>query len=321
MPSLVVNLLTFAAVFLTIFAANAVIIDIHSRERDRMRRRLEQQMRVKQRERAKGSHALQDLDRIAADVAADAKGQKSAAQRFLEMIEQSGVEISPAQVGTYMAGSAALMALAVGLLAGSWAAAAIAALLGGVIPLLYVAFKRKQRLNKLRAQLPDAFDMMARVLRAGQTISQAIHAVAEEFSQPISLEFLYCYEQMNLGLPAEAALRDLGRRTGLLEIKIFILAVVVHRQTGGNLAQLLDQLSHVVRERFRIQGMISSLTAQGRFQAAILLGLPPFMLCLLMLIQPSYAGTLFAYPMLLVIACCMMFVGWLWIRRVINFDY
>lgn len=321
MSSLLVNLLTFAAVFLTIFAANAVIIDIHSRERDRMRRRLEQQMRVKQRERAKGSHLLQDLDRIAADVAADVKQNKTPVQKFLEVIEQSGVEISPTQVAAYMTVSGLVLGVFMFVLLGNWAATALAVVGGALAPLLYVYIKRKQRLNKLRAQLPDAFDMMARVLRAGQTISQAIHAVAEEFSQPISLEFLYCYEQMNLGLPAEAALRDLGRRTGLLEIKIFILAVVVHRQTGGNLAQLLDQLSHVVRERFRIQGMIGSLTAQGRFQGAILLGLPPFMLFLLSLIQPDYAGTLFAYPMMLVTACCMMFVGWLWIRKVVNFDY
>ncbi len=111
------------------------------------------------------------------------------------------------------------------------------------LPWLYVLLKRHQRLDRLREQLPDAFELMSRVLRAGQTISQAMQAVAEEFSRPISLEFLYCSEQMNLGLSPEQALRILGQRTGLLEIKIFILSVVVHRNTGGNLAELLDKLS------------------------------------------------------------------------------
>ena len=111
------------------------------------------------------------------------------------------------------------------------------------MPLFYVQFKRKARLEKLRSQLPDAFDLMGRVIRAGQTMSQALLAVADEFAQPIAGEFAYCYEQQNLGLPPETAFRDLSRRTGLIEIKIFVLALLVQQQTGGNLAELLDKLS------------------------------------------------------------------------------
>ena len=162
---------------------------------------------------------------------------------------------------------------------------------------------------------------MARVLRAGQTISQAMKAVSDEFARPISLEFLYCYEQMNLGLSPEAALHEMSRRTGLLEIRIFVLAVIVHRQTGGNLAELLDKLAHVVRERFRIRGMINSLTAQGRFQAMILLGLPPFMFVILMLLHREYELILLQYPLLIALALTMMGLGALWIRKIVNFDF
>ena len=105
---------------------------------------------------------------------------------------------------------------------------------------------------------------MGRVVRAGQTISQALQAVADEFPPPIAAEFAYCYEQQNLGLSPESALRDLARRTGLLEIKIFVLALLVQQQTGGNLAELLDKLSGIIRERFRIRGQIKTLTAEGR---------------------------------------------------------
>src|SRR5262249_57164429 len=122
--------------------------------------------------------------------------------------------------------------------------------------------------------LPDAFDLMARVIRAGQTMSQAIQSVADEFDQPLAGEFAYCYEQQNLGLSPEVALRDLARRTGLVEVKIFVLAMLVQQQTGGNLAELLDKLSGVVRERFRVPGKIKALTAEGRMQATVLLVLP-----------------------------------------------
>ena len=102
---------------------------------------------------------------------------------------------------------------------------------------------RDARIEKLRSQLPEAFDLMARVVRAGQTLGQALLAVADEFPQPISVEFAFCYEQQNLGLPPEVAFRDLARRTGILELKIFVLAVLVQQQTGGNLAELLIKLA------------------------------------------------------------------------------
>ncbi len=158
-------------------------------------------------------------------------------------------------------------------------------------------------------------------MRSGQSISQAMQAVAQEFSQPLSLEFLYCHEQMNMGLSADVALRQLAKRAGLLEVKIFVLAVVVQRQTGGNLAELFDKLSEVIRERFRIDGMIQSLTAQGRFQAMILLSLPPFMFVLLMAINPEYEMQLFDYPQAIALALGLMAFGGLLVNRIVNFDY
>ena len=321
MTPLIVNTLCFLAVFLTVFATNALLIDLQSSERKRVKLRMEEQFRKKQRDRVRTSPLLKDFSTIAAEATSDNNKKRSMRSSFLSLVEQSGLELTATKLLQYMAASGVLSALLTGIIFRSLVATFLCMIVGALVPMFYVQWKRYRRLEKLRAQLPDAFDMMARVLRAGQTITQAIQAVAEEFSQPISLEFLYCYEQMNLGLPAEAALRDLGRRTGLLEIKIFILAVVVHRQTGGNLAQLLDKLGHVVRERFRIRGMIKSLTAQGRFQAAILLSLPPFMFLLLFLVQPEYEKTLLQYPMMIVTALSMMLVGALWIRKVVNFDY
>jgi tight adherence protein B len=207
------------------------------------------------------------------------------------------------------------------LLSGLWVLAVAALLLGAPVPILYLYVRRVRRLSKLLSQLPEAFDSMSRTLRAGRTISQALQAVAYEYSPPVGDEFAFCHEQQNLGLRPEAAMRDLARRTGLLELKIFVLAVVVHRQTGGNLADLLEKLAAVIRDRYRIHGMIKSLTAEGRFQAIILLALPPFMLLAMLFVNRPYAITLFDYPLLLVTVFVSMMLGAFWMHRIIKFDF
>jgi tight adherence protein B len=145
--------------------------------------------------------------------------------------------------------------------------------------------------------------------------------VADEFEDPIATEFGYCYEQQNLGLTAESAMKDLAQRTGLLELRIFVVAVSVHRQTGGNLSELLDNLSSVIRDRQRIRGQIRALTAEGRLQAGILLGLPPFLMGVLTVVNQEYIATLFQYPLLLVGMFVFEIIGALWLRMIINFDF
>ena len=120
---------------------------------------------------------------------------------------------------------------------------------------------------------------------------------------------------------AAQRLRELARRTGLLEIKIFVLALLVQQQTGGNLAELLDKLSSVIRERFQIQGQIRTLTAEGRTQAAVLLVLPLVMFGLILFLNPEYASLLLARPELIVGCLVSEAVGALWIRQIVNFDF
>ncbi|MCA9248858.1 MAG: type II secretion system F family protein [Planctomycetales bacterium] len=321
MNPIAVNLLTFLGVFFTIFAGNAVLVDFRSDERKRLRRRMEEQYRQQQRTKARSTPLPKEFSRIAAEVKSEMGEKRTMAESLEVLIDQSGLNLTVRQLLVYSVAASiicGMMAFAVtfNFLAFAWSAVA-----GAFFPLLYVQLKRSERFEKLRNQLPDAFELMARVMRAGQTTSQAIQFVSDEFARPVSLEFLYCYEQMNLGLPPEEALRDLARRTGLLEIQIFVLAVVVHQQTGGNLSELLEKLSYVTRERFRISGMIKSLTAQGRLQAGILLSLPPVMFGLLLVLHYSYASTLFEYPMMIVVALSMMAMGALWIRKIVNFDY
>jgi tight adherence protein B len=322
----IINLLTFASVFFAVFAANAALLDLQANERQRVKKRMEEEFKAKQRDKArKATASTHDFSRIAADARAAVKDKTTLREKCEFLIDQSGVNISFQQLLACTAGLFLVFGL-LGWLIGDTLAyslrlAFIFGTVGGAIPLVYIRFKRHRRLETLRSQLPDAFELMSRVLRAGQTISQAMRSVADEFSRPIALEYLYCHEQMNLGMDPEAALRDLARRTGLLEMKIFVLAVVVQRQTGGNLAELLDKLAHVVRERFRIRGMIQSLTAQGRLQAIILFSLPPAMFLLLMILHREYEKILLEHPTLIMITLGLMITGWLWVSKIINFDF
>ncbi len=321
MNPLIINSLTFAAVFLTVFAANAVLTDVRESERRRLKKRLEEQVRKQQRERLRASTQSKDFSRIAAEAMSETRDKSGIRERLQLFLEQSGLVLSIPQVLLYSAVSGAVVAVFPAVFTQNALLTLVVAMAGATLPMLYVYRKRHVRLEKLRSQLPDAFGLMSRVMRSGQTISQALHGVSEEFSQPISMEFLYCYEQMNLGLSPEAALRDLGRRTGLLEVKIFVLSILVQRQTGGNLAALLDKLAFVVRERFRIRGMIGALTAQGRFQGLILISLPIFMFGLLMLLNYEYERILLQHPLLIVTAIMLLFGGGVMINRIVNFDW
>jgi tight adherence protein B len=312
-------LVTFVAGALLVAGAYSVIADLFLRDRSRVSKRVDNEFRKRQRARAEKSDLFKNLGRaLAEDPVVEAGPLLS--QRLDMLVEQSGLNLTPQRLLLIIAG-AGLGCGVVGMLLFGLLGAVVLAPAGAGAPLLYVHLRRKARLNKLLAQLPDAFELMARIIRAGQTMSQALQAVADEFDQPIAAEVAYCYEQQNLGLPPELALRDLARRTGLLEIKIFVLGMLVQQQTGGNLAELLDKLAGVVRERFRLRGKITALTAEGRMQAIVLLILPPGMFVLMMLVNWSYTEALVTNYWLLIVTFVLELLGALWIRKIVNFDF
>lgn len=321
MSPTVLSLLTFLAVTLAIAGAYSIISDLFLRDQSRVSRRVDDEFRKRQRERAEKSTLFKNLSQLRADVAVDGVAPTpTISERFQMMIEQSGIEITPQKLLTMSAMAGLLMGM-LGALIRGFIGAGIGAVIGAIVPIMYVRIKQKARLDKLRMQMPDAFDLMSRVMRAGQTMSQALLAVADEFAPPIAAEFSYCYEQQNLGLPPEESYRDLARRTGLVEIKIFVLGLLVQQQTGGNLAELLDKLSVMLRERFRIRGAIQTLTAEGRLQAMILMGLPPVLFVVLLVINGEYARKLFDHPKLMIGTLVSEGIGAFWIRKIVNFDY
>ncbi len=156
------------------------------------------------------------------------------------------------------------------------------------------------------------------MLAAAPSATWSARVTAAPF--PIATEFAYCCEQQNLGLPASIVLRDLAQRNGVLEIHIFVIALLIQQQTGGSLAELLENLATVVRDRLHLRGKIKALTAEGRLQAVVLMVLPPFMMGVMLLINRGYAMELFNYPKLLMLGVGSMTLGGLWIRKIVNFE-
>ena len=258
---------------------------------------------------------------LASTTAPDRFVAESWSERCQLWIDQSGMRLSPGVLALVCFVTACLSAAVSGLAVQRWWAAALAGVLTITAPLAILVLVRRQRVERLRRQLPDALDLMSRMLRAGQTIPQSLCGVAEEFDAPIADEFGYCYEQQNLGLSTDAAMYEMARRTGTLELRILVVALTVHRQTGGNLSELLDNLAGVIRERHRIQGQIRSLTADGRMQAAILLALPPLLFVTLTALNADYVTILYQFPWLMVGMFGFELLGAIWLHRIVSFDF
>jgi tight adherence protein B len=188
------------------------------------------------------------------------------------------------------------------------------------LPLVYVAAKRRARREKLLAQLPSAFELMARVIRVGQSVPQALQAVADSFEDPIAGEFANCQKRQNLGLRPEITFHELAQRTGILEMRIFVMALLIQRQTGGNLAEVLERLAALIRERQRLRRRVRALTAEGRLQGVTLLVLPFVVFAAMMAVNRTYAEALLQHTSLLAGMGVAMGVGAVWIRKIVNFE-
>jgi tight adherence protein B len=198
--------------------------------------------------------------------------------------------------------------------------APLGALLGAV-PFTVLFFKRKARLNKFQKQLPEALELISRALRAGHSLASGFKLVADELGDPIGSEFERCYESQNLGVPLEEAIEQMTERVPNLDLRFFATAVILQRQTGGDLAEILDKIGYLVRERFKIWGQIQALTGEGRLSGVVLLALPPALFIVMWRLNPGYSMTLFTDPMghqMLAGAIVMQLIGALVIRKIVN---
>jgi len=315
------SVLAFLSGVLLVAGINWALSDIVDDRRRRAREKLAAELIERQADRARAMMVNQQVYEQAAAGTLDPDSGMSAANRIRQMLLQAGLQMRLQQLVLL----SLILMVATGSVVGylspwPWVFIPVG-LVAGLLPVVVVRAVRSHRRNKLKQQLPEAFEMMARVLRAGQTISQAMRGVAEQFPSPIAEEFSLCWEQQNLGLSPEASFRELGRRTGLLEIKIFVVALSIHRQTGGNLSALLMKLSHVIRERMKLEDKVGALTAEGQMQAYVLLGLPFLVSALVYFIHPTYFEPILAYPQIFVFMLAMLGVGWMWMQKIIHFDF
>jgi tight adherence protein B len=253
---------------------------------------------------------------------ADANGapppRQSAWRQLERMLKQARVPLSLQQLG--------LLACIIGLLAGIagvWLGGVVLglplAVAGALSPLAYVHLRVKARREKLLRQLPGAFELMARVLRAGSSTPQALQAIGDSFEDPIAGEFAQCQKQLDLGLRPEVIYQEMAERSGIVELRIFVMAMMIQRQTGGNLSDVLDRLAGLIRTRLRLRQHVRTLTAEGRMQGLVLTGLPFFVFGALLIVNAEYAMVLFDHVPLLLATAGAMVLGTLWIRRIVNF--
>ena len=238
-------------------------------------------------------------------------------------IEQSGVRASISSILFMAVVSSALMAFIVMFVTrASWGLPAGAAL-GFGLPFLVLKIKRRRRMNKFEEQFPEALDLISRALKAGHAFATGLKMVADELEEPVGPEFRKTFDEQNFGLPLKDALDNLTVRIPILDVRFFATAVMIQRETGGNLSEILENLGHVVRERFKILRQVRVYTAHGQLTGYVLLALPAFLGVALMFISPDHMNLLFRERLgqqMLMAAVVMQTVGYLWIQQVIKIE-
>jgi tight adherence protein B len=255
------------------------------------------------------------IDRAAAATAA---GNKLAA-----LIEQSGVRTTPSAIIITSLVIAAFCALCAVVLVRYPFAPIVAALVGLIAPFAWLVHRRSSRLKKFEEQFPEALDLMSRAIRAGHAFQTALGMVGDELPAPVGPEFKKTFDRQNFGLPVRDAMNEMADRVAILDVRFFVTAVAIQRETGGNLAEILDNLAHVVRERFKIRRQVRVHTAHGRFTGYVLLALPAALAVALSFISPDHMALLFRErmgQMMLAGAVVLQTIGFVWIRQVIKIE-
>jgi tight adherence protein B len=214
-----------------------------------------------------------------------------------------------------------LAALAVSVISVSLILIVGGALLAAALPFVHVWWKRKQRFDRFLEHLPDALELISRALAAGHAFSESLQMVSQEMPEPIAGEFRKTYEEQNLGLSLKLALENLVQRVPLLDLRMCVTAVLIQRETGGNLAEVLEKVAYTIRERFRILGDLKTLTTSSRLSAWLLCGLPIFVAVAVTLMNPDYMSILWKDPRghnLIAAAVFMQITGMLIVRKILR---
>ena len=241
-----------------------------------------------------------------------------------QLIVESGVGIT---VGTFVLATL-VSAAAAGVLCWMFFHILVVSVIFGVlaafVPLLYVRFKRTKRLQLFEEQFPEAIDLIARALRAGHALTTGLGMVAEEIPAPVGQEFKRLYDEQNFGLSLPEAMRAMAGRVPVLDARFFVTAVLTQREAGGNLSEVLDNLSSVMRERFKLKRQVRVASAHGRISAWVLSCMPPALAAILFILSPNFMKVLWEDPWgvnLLLVAGTLQLIGTFIISRLVRIEY
>jgi tight adherence protein B len=237
------------------------------------------------------------------------------------LLAQAGVAWTPAGLAGAMLAAGAAAALGAHWRTGTWPFAALLGAAGAAGPLLYVYYRRWERFGEIEMRLPQALDLMVNALRAGHSLISALEMVSKEMPEPLAGEFKIAFDEQNFGLDLREALGNLGERVPIHDVHIVVTAILIQKETGGNLAEILDKVAYVIRERFRLRRQVRVHTAQGRLTGWILAGLPVILGTAVYLIRPDYMARLWQDPTgvkLIYAATVMTLIGGLIIRKIVQ---
>ena len=247
--------------------------------------------------------------------------QIQVATRLKRVLDQADLDITITRLLMFSGMAGMLAGLAASMLTYSVLIIVSAGLVGALIPFLHVFWKRKKRFDKFLEHLPDALELMSRALSAGHAFSEALHMVSIEMPEPISKEFRKTYEEQNLGLSLKLALENLTHRMPVLDLRLCVTAVLIQRETGGNLAEILEKVAYTIRERFRILGDLKTLTTSSRLSAWLLCGLPIGVAVAVTAMNPEYMSILWKDPRghkLIYLAVALQVCGMLIVRKILR---
>ena len=238
-----------------------------------------------------------------------------------KMLAQGNVDVRAGNFLVLCVGAAVILAIVAAIAGGNLLFAWAGALIGFFIPYAYASHMRNKRFQKFEEKFPEAIDTLARAVRAGHAFTTALEMIANEVSEPVAGEFRQLYEEQKFGLPVRDALLNLAERVPLVDIKFFVTAVMLQRETGGNLAEILDNLSYVIRERFKILRQVRVHTAQGRLTMMLLMALPPTVVAVMLVLNRGFISPLFTDPVghaLIVGGITLQTMGYFVIRKIIR---
>ncbi len=244
-----------------------------------------------------------------------------AALHLKRILDQADLHVTPSRLVMFSGLAGLLAAMAASVLSSSILLLIVSGMVAASVPFAHVLWKRKQRFAAFLEHLPDALDLMSRALSAGHAFSEAMHMVSAEMPEPIATEFRKTYEEQNLGLSLKLALDNLTDRIPLLDLKMCITAVLIQRETGGNLAEILEKVAYTIRERFRIMGDLKTLTTSSRMSAWLLCGLPIGVTLAITAMNPDYMAILwkdYRGHYLIASALLLQITGMLIVRKILR---